>query len=233
MGAEGSWPYDAWARYGSFFNATHGYVSGGYWPLSSSYDVVLGDAEATSIIPLSKHVGMRMEGASGALPSKYSAGAAGALSANKRQSEGYHAFIAFTADGGQTYREVYNTYNDIYFNQIQCLDDATCFVTGEGPTRGVILKSTDGGNTWREVFETSRSMVALKMVSFTEGWAGGAIYGVNIRAYLVHTVDGGETWVEVDVSDLPYAIWDIDSVGADTVFAVGFNTANSVLLRYQ
>lgn len=236
LSAENSWPWDAWSRYGAFLNSTHGLISGGYWPASTDFDVLIGEEDKinTAVIPLTMHIGLRTE--PGAVPEKYAAFNTVAINSNgekkRRQNEGYHAFIASTTDGGETYTQLYSTYDDVYFNQIQCVDANVCFVVGESNTRGVIMKTEDGGRNWRDVFETTRSLVALKMVNAFEGWAGGAIYGPGIRAYLAHTTDGGNTWAEIDVSDIPYSVFTIDGVDPSLVYATGLGQSTCAMLRY-
>jgi len=226
MSGISSWTWDSWARYSSFFNTTHGFTSGGYWPLSADVkervhaaDAVLGDETLDSYLPISQHVMIHAD--ADQVPMKYAAA-----------KEGYNAFIAKTIDGGQTWTPVFEQFGEFYFNQIQFINPMVGFVVGEGD-RAVILKTTDGGNTWREVFTSTRSLVAMKMVSDTEGWVGGAIYGASIRAYLVRTVDGGETWTEFVTDSLPYSVWNIEGVDPANVYAVAFNSATTALLRFN
>jgi len=131
-----------------------------------------------------------------------------------------------------SYTTKYSTMGDVYFNQIQFVNENTGFVVGEGDSRGVILKTSDAGNTWNEVFVTNQSLVALKMVNENEGWAAGAIYArTSITTYFVRTMDGFQTAEEYE-SDLPYAVWAIDGFDPNLLFAVAFNTANTALLRF-
>jgi photosystem II stability/assembly factor-like uncharacterized protein len=225
MSGLNSWTWDSWARYSAFFNNTHGFTSGGYWPLAATQDervksasVIIGDESNEHYLPLSQHVLMRAD--KDQIPLKY----------NTPKND-YNAFIAKTSDGGQTWTPVFESFNEYYFNQIQFINEFVGFVVGEGH-RAVILKTTDGGNTWREVFQSTRSLVAMKMVSDQEGWAGGAIYGATIRAYLVRTTDGGETWAEFPTEDLPYSVWNIEGVDPAHVYSVAFNSATTALLRF-
>jgi len=80
--------------------------------------------------------------------------------------------------------------------------------------------------------ETPYSLVALKMVTPMEGWAGGAIYSArSFTALFFHTVDGGESWEEIQ-TDMDYTVWSIDGVDPNLLFSNAFNTAATALLKY-
>ena len=57
------------------------------------------------------------------------------------------ATIQKTTDGGKTFTNVFS--DDTFdFNQIDCIDENTCFAAGEGDTGAYIYSTFDGGKTW-------------------------------------------------------------------------------------
>merc|ERR1712224_817111 len=95
----------------------------------------------------------------------------------------YTAELWKSSDGGETWKNLIADQGSFYFNDIHCIDDTHCVAVGEGfaedgstdPGARVYVTS-DGENfkeTHRESTTGSESLVAAKMLTTTEHWAGG------------------------------------------------------------
>jgi len=99
-----------------------------------------------------------------------------------------------------------------------------CAATNEDITlsNALILKTTDGGKTWNKVYQSNRPFECTWKISFPNPQVG----YVTIQSYnpdpnvkqqrLAKTMDGGETWVEIDLTEDPAA----------REFGIGFIDAN-------
>lgn len=83
--------------------------------------------------------------------------------------------------------------------------------------RGHVLVSDDDGRTWRQVSTpTTATLTAVAFRDESTGWA------VGHDAVILHTRDGGETWVlEYADPDAEQPLLDVAVVGRDRVIAVG------------
>ena len=93
--------------------------------------------------------------------------------------------IRRTADGGKTWRTVYQGKNRI--SDFSFVDARTGYAGGVG---GELLRTVDGGVTWRTVGRTPLKAI-VNAVTFTTEKCG-LIVGAGGTAYV--TRDGGETW---------------------------------------
>ncbi len=74
-----------------------------------------------------------------------------------------------------------------------------------GGSKGTLLKTTDGGDTWVKIKKkiTNDSIKQIDFINAYEGWilchrniyASGSANG----SYLLHTMDGGENWEQVEI----------------------------------
>lgn len=205
-------------RYGSFPSLSTWYVSAGEWPAAPV-------PETSSMVnprPLSKAISLTSEGARVVFKGD---------TESIVGEPGYIAELVKTTDGGETWNAVYTNINgSFYFNGINCFDENTCVVCGEGET-GVVLATSDGGLTWTTILDTkdsSNSFMSVKMLSPTEVWAVGAIIGrASFTGAVYKTTDMGMTWtvdtlpdayfmsVSVRNSELAYgAVLTLESTGS-------------------
>ncbi|MCI0690563.1 T9SS type A sorting domain-containing protein [candidate division KSB1 bacterium] len=100
--------------------------------------------------------------------------------------------ILFTADGGKTWKTVYEgTTKGKWCWKISFPTRTIGYVATQGPTGdGIILKTTDGGLTWQEKFVgVGLGFSGIGFATSQKGWVGA------LGAY--ETLDGGESWQEV------------------------------------
>jgi photosystem II stability/assembly factor-like uncharacterized protein len=100
-------------------------------------------------------------------------------------------------------------FEKIDFRDIHAIDSNTAIIMGVG-NPGYILKTTDGGKSWRKVFEKSMKDMFLDAMDFKndkEGICiGDPIYMGEMGRkffYVLRTIDGGDSWTEVPVHQLP------------------------------
>ena len=88
------------------------------------------------------------------------------------------------------------------FNQISCFDDDRCVVVAEGGGAARIFTSSNRGDSWTQTLEASGSLMAVQCIEGTgEGWAAGGVLGLTFVGHYWHTLDFGETWELVEVSE--------------------------------
>ena len=123
---------------------------------------------------------------------------------------GSPANMMYSHDGGETWQsKSMGAYCSMLFD-IKMIDKHTgfaCASSSEDMTESnaLILKTTDGGNTWRKVYQSNRPYENSWKVSFPTPKVGYA----TIQSYnpdttinqqrIVKTIDGGETWTELDL----------------------------------
>ncbi len=119
-------------------------------------------------------------------------------------NETYTAELWKSADGGKTWKNLIADEGSFYFNDIHCLDDTHCVAVGEGFSNdgskapGARVYVTNDGETFKEVHRETTSgedsLMAAKMLSTTEHWAGGTTKagGLTAPVLALHTTDGGK-----------------------------------------
>lgn len=110
-----------------------------------------------------------------------------------------------TTDGGITWKRT-SLAADASFTGLFFIDTQYGWVAGW--PNGGIYRTKDGGETWeKQLAETPHNNVAIDALAFIskeEGWAVGRLWPPNIardemRGLVLHTVDGGRTWNEVQI----------------------------------
>jgi len=105
--------------------------------------------------------------------------------------------ILHTTDGGLTWTEQLRTGPNEFFGALEFVNPTTGWVsrgrltTRAGPVQnGGILFTSDGGATWTEqTVPGSEGIFALDFVSPEQGWGAGG------PGLIIHTEDGGQSWV--------------------------------------
>jgi len=104
--------------------------------------------------------------------------------------------ISKSTDGGRTWKKVFDTGYEMYFNDIDCFDANTCVAAAENGDASYGLMTSDGGASWTKVVDGPSSLMGARMLSASEAWLSGGASdrGSGYTGYFYHTVDGGNTW---------------------------------------
>jgi len=126
-------------------------------------------------------------------------------SSNDDPATGYNAELLKSVDGGNTWTTLLSNEGDYYFNDIHCIDETNCVAVAEGFAKdgstdaGARIFLTNDGETCNEVHRENttgaESLMAARMISATEYWAGGTTYvGGFLKPVLaLHSKDAGQT----------------------------------------
>ena len=76
------------------------------------------------------------------------------------------------------------------FRGLSVVDDKTVWVSGSAGTVG---KSTDGGDTWKWMTVKGFEKTDFRDIEAFDNMTA-IIMGIDVPAYILKTVDGGETW---------------------------------------
>jgi len=187
------------ARYGAYPSANTWYISAGDWP-ESKLPTAPGEKR------LSQRISLHRDPLSNTMKPSIKLYDAAAPPRPLSPDDTYHAAIAKTTDAGKTWSTVYYDQGNFYFNGISCTTDDHCWAVGEadnGPRPGSrILHTNDGGKTWEEQLYNKNpaySLMAIEMLSETEGWAAGGELDAAFQGQFWQTVDGGKTWKDWEV----------------------------------
>jgi photosystem II stability/assembly factor-like uncharacterized protein len=103
-------------------------------------------------------------------------------------------FVLHTQNGGKAWRLNFQAPSD-RFSAIRFVDKRNGWVLGAKE----VFHASDAGTTWTKQYSSSRIkeyLFGIDLVSAAEGWiVGGAENGV-----ILHTTDGGATWVNVPLN---------------------------------
>ncbi len=138
--------------------------------------------------------------------------------------------IFHSLDSGMSWKSLVIAEKGLTFNKIAFVDDKFGWVVSY-PT-GEMLTTEDGGGTWQERFSLSDKgtyyILGLTFVENKEGWAIGAdtvesatSAGMPQMGRLLHTVDGGLSWVEVNTNLNESSFNKIDFVNANLGWLAG------------
>jgi photosystem II stability/assembly factor-like uncharacterized protein len=160
-------------------------------------------------------------------------------------NETYTAELWKSADGGKTWKNLISDEGNYYFNDIHCIDDTHCVAVGEGfandgsQSPGARVFVTTDGETFKEAHRESttggESLMAAKMLSTTEHWAGGTTKAGGLTAPLLalHSTDGGKTYANEHNTVLGQMITAMDFVSSGHGYATTVNALQiSSLLQY-
>jgi len=211
-------------RYGSFPTPTTWYLSAGDWP--ENQDDVLLEGER----PLTQRISLHHDKELGVMKPRIRLHDPLRPIRQLNDNNTYHAAITKTTDGGKTWSTVYYSEGLFYFNAISCPSENHCFAVGEaeGDSKrpgSRIMHTADGGKTWDEQLynpNPAYSLLAIEMISETEGWAGGGELDLSFQGQFWHTLDAGKTWT----ADHVFGIYanDLSLVGDTTKGYKGYAT---------
>jgi len=192
-------------RYGAFPSATTWYLSAGVWPSNLEHRA---RGRREGFRQLTERISIHMDPVTGQAKPVFDFGAARRQKDTIRRNptdsnNGYYCAIAKTNDGGQTWKQVFNNVNNYYPNGISCPTVNDCWFVAEsaGPSDNPgarIIATNNGGKTWKVQWHSTDpgySLMAINMISNTEGWAAGGVLERTIDGEWMHTIDGGKTWI--------------------------------------
>lgn len=84
---------------------------------------------------------------------------------------------------------------------------------------GIVLKTTNGGDNWTQILPDAGTMDGIEAVSFPTTDIG---YIAGWNNYIAKTIDGGDTWDELDVGSEVYFFMDLEFWDEDHGVAVGY-----------
>jgi len=161
------------------------------------------------------------------------------------QNETYTAELWKSTDGGKTWKNLIADKGNFYFNDIHCIDDTHCVAVGEGfandgsQSPGARVYVTSDGETFKELHRESttggESLMAAKMLSTTEHWAGGTTKAGGLTAPLLalHSTDGGKTYSNEHGNVIGQMITAMDFISKQHGYATTVNALQvSSLLQY-
>lgn len=140
----------------------------------------------------------------------------------------------YTTDGGTNWQtsktgvhEQIGPYAD-RFDLVQFVDANHGYLAGVSR----LMKTTDGGLSWNIVFQDGGMNISdIHFTNANIGWlVGNGIGSNNSVAKIYFTADGGQSWQEESVTDLPIggnnntALNGVHALNEKSVFAVGYRT---------
>jgi photosystem II stability/assembly factor-like uncharacterized protein len=137
--------------------------------------------------------------------------------------------IVHTSDGGTTWT-IQEGGTDSPLNGVDFVDANSGWTVGgwwDPLPYSTILHTTNGGATW--IVQGSGTDSPLRGVDFVDlnnGWAVGGALGIgpgplDDHEDIVHTTDGGNTWIPQIGDTMRYPIYEVDLVDANNGWAVG------------
>jgi photosystem II stability/assembly factor-like uncharacterized protein len=147
----------------------------------------------------------------------------------------YTAELWKSTDGGKTWVSLFSSTGEFYFNDIDCADDEHCVAVGEGfvpdgsTNPGARVYITSDGKKLSLVHHAKAegaSLVAARMLSREEHWAGGAAGDRNTSPILaLHSTDGGKSYVDEGATSgvVGHAITTFDFASSSRALATTVN----------
>jgi len=154
-----------------------------------------------------------------------------------KKSPGYTAELWKSTDGGETWRNLITDEGAFYFNDIHCIDETHCVAVGEGfaednsTSPGARVYTTSDGETFKlahtESAKGTESLLAARMLSATEHWAGGTTKagGLLAPALLLHSKDAGKTYANENHGLVGLMVTALDFLSPEHAYATAVNAA--------
>lgn len=157
----------------------------------------------------------------------------------------YTAELWKSSDGGKTWKNLIADEGSFYFNDIHCIDDTHCVAVGEGfandgsNSPGARVYVTTDGETFKEVHRENttgaESLMAARMITTTEHWAGGTTkVGALVAPVLaLHSTDGGNSYTNEHNTVIGQMITAMDFISSKHGYATTVNALQiSSLLQF-
>jgi photosystem II stability/assembly factor-like uncharacterized protein len=134
--------------------------------------------------------------------------------------------IVKTTDGGENW--ILMKQANIYCRSVEFINTQKGFVGGfsfnAGMDTNILRRTTDGGVTWTDLSpllhpRAKRGICGLAVADANTIYGGGNWFGDS--AYIVKSVDGGNTWSFIDMSAYATSIIDLFFINKDVGFATG------------
>lgn len=133
-----------------------------------------------------------------------------------------------TTDGGQTWATVYST--NSYFRCIEFRNDSIGYA---GTLDNKFLRSADGGHTWTNLTPNiSPKPKAVCGISIVDDEVAYAVGEWDTPAFVLKTVDGGQTWINQSMASQAKALVDVLFLSRDTGFIAGQNLSGQGAIFY-
>jgi hypothetical protein len=157
--------------------------------------------------------------------------------ASSNDDESYVAELWKSSDGGATWKSLLSNSGDYYFNDVHCAYETHCIAVAEGFAQdgsgdpGARIFLTSDGETFNEVHRENttgmESLMAARMISPSEYWAGGTTKSGALLApgLALHSKDGGQTHTNEGSSIKGNMFTSMDFVSADHGYATAITGA--------
>ena len=143
-------------------------------------------------------------------------------------ADGYGSSVYKTTDGGLNWDYQFLSPEGEYFRNIEFLNEYVGFL---GTLSTNFYKTIDGGATWEllpTISENIEAICGLDAVGDHTIYGCGAYFG---PAYVIKSVDDGETWQYIDMSAHATTLVEVLFVDENTGYASGGNANGGVILK--
>jgi photosystem II stability/assembly factor-like uncharacterized protein len=134
--------------------------------------------------------------------------------------------IVKSTDGGENWTTLLQT-NETYCRSVEFINTQKGFVGGfpkTGSLINILRRTTDGGATWTDLTNllhprARQGICGIAIPDNNTIYAGGNWFMDS--AYIIKSVDGGDSWSFIDMSSYATSIIDFHFTSKDTGFATG------------